>query len=151
MTDLLETLRRLATRFVARDIMRPKDQLACAEDHDGACRLLEQNPQYDVIPLRQGDRLVGFLERGSTKAKTIQIQHVVSAGTPITELVDSLCDRRLLFVVGRHEVGSGSSRLSFGRSTICQPFVPESLTLQRTNSLNPMQTSSGSAESERCA
>ena len=104
MASLQETLQRLAQGFVARDIMVPLERLTRADDEATATHKLEQNPQYDIIPMPQKGRLSAFLERGATRAKTIQIQHVVSAETPIPDLLNSLCDQRHIFVVGRHEV-----------------------------------------------
>ena len=104
MPDVQETLRRLAQRFAARDVMTPQERLETGADAEEAARKLENYPDYDVIPIRQGDRLVAFLERASPKPKVIQIQHVLGAETSILDLVDSLCDRRFTFVVGRHEV-----------------------------------------------
>jgi len=104
MTDLRETLRRLARRFVARDLMVPKEELICAQDEHDAGLKLEAHPKFDVIPIRQADRLVAFVERGRPQHKTIQVQHVIGSETPILDLVDSLCDRPFVFVVGRHEV-----------------------------------------------
>jgi hypothetical protein len=104
MTDIQETLRRLANRFAARDIMKPAQDLVCAATEDEARRLLAENACYDIIPIRDGHRLSSFLERDQQRPRVIQIQHVVGAGTPIPEVVDSLSDRRFVFVVGSREV-----------------------------------------------
>ena len=104
MSDLRETLRRLARRFVACDLMVPREELVCAEDQRDAEQKLEAYPKFDVIPIRQGDRLVSFLERGQSKPRTIQVQHVIGSETPIIDLAESLCNRPFVFVVGRHEV-----------------------------------------------
>lgn len=104
MTNLFDTLQRLITSFVASDIMVVKDQIVSGENEEAALQLLDQNPQYDVIPLRREGRLVAFLERGSIKTKRIQIQDAVSAGTPILDLVGTFCDRKHLFVLGQCEI-----------------------------------------------
>ncbi len=104
MTNLFDTLQRLITSFVASDIMVPKDQIVSGENEEKALQLLNQNPQYDVIPVRKEGRLEGFLERGSIKTKRIQIQDAVSAGTPILDLVDTFCDTNHLFVLGQCEI-----------------------------------------------
>jgi hypothetical protein len=104
MASLQETLQRLAQGFVARDIMVPLERLTRADDEAAAAHKLEENLQYDIIPMPQKGRLTAFLERGATRVKIIQIQHVVSAETPILDLLSSLCDQRHIFVVGRHEV-----------------------------------------------
>jgi len=104
MTYFQETLRRLASRFVARDIMKPTGELVSADSEDGARWRLEENPEYDIIPIAGNGKLLAFLERGQSRQRRIQIQHVIGAGTPISDVVDSLCDQRFVFVVGRHEV-----------------------------------------------
>lgn len=105
MTDLRETLRRLARRFVARDLMTPRDELVCAEDQREAEQTLYAHLKFDVIPIRQADgRIVRFLVRGESKPRTIQVQHVIGPETPILDLVNSLCDQTFVFVVERHEV-----------------------------------------------
>jgi hypothetical protein len=103
MTDLRETLQRLANRFLAHDIMTPAEHLVCADTEEQARRLLNENPQFDVIPLVSGGKILAFLERGHGP-KRIQVYHTVSAGTPIPDIVDSLCDRPYCFVIGRHEI-----------------------------------------------
>jgi hypothetical protein len=104
MTDLHETLRRLARRFVAHDLMVPREELVCAVDQRDAEQKLEAHLKFDVIPIRQADKLVSFLARGQSKPRTIQVQHVIGSETPIIDLTESLCNRRFVFVVGRHEV-----------------------------------------------
>jgi len=104
MTDLQETLRRLASRFVAWDIMKPATELVSADSEADARKRLEENPRFDIIPIFSGGTPLAFLERGQPHAKTIQIPHLVGAGTPIPDVVDSMSDRRFVFVVGRHEV-----------------------------------------------
>jgi hypothetical protein len=108
MTDLQETLHLVAGAFVARDIMVSLERLCRADDEATATQKLEQNPQFDIIPMPEKGRLVAFLEREANNAPskviTIGIQHVVSAETTVPDLLDSFCDRRHVFVVGRHEV-----------------------------------------------
>ncbi len=104
MPSLQETLQRLAGRFAARDIMTPRERMTTAGDVDEAARKLDEYPQYDVIPIRQSQHILAFLERGASKQRIIQIQHLISAETAILDLVDSLCDRPFTFVVGRHQV-----------------------------------------------
>ncbi len=104
MSDLLEILRRLALQFVASDIMIQRSNLVYAHDEEEAKQLLDRYPRYDIVPIAQGDRLVAFLERGNHKPKIIQVQHVISDGTPILDLVESLSERQYVFVLGQHEV-----------------------------------------------
>ena len=73
-----------------------QERLETGADAEEAARKLENYPDYDVIPIRQGDRLVAFLERASPKPKVIQIQHVLGAETSILDLVDSLCAPRVM-------------------------------------------------------
>jgi hypothetical protein len=53
MTDLQETLPRLAGRFFARDLMVPKEELVCAQDEYDSTLKLDAHPKFDVIPIRQ--------------------------------------------------------------------------------------------------
>jgi hypothetical protein len=84
--------------------MTPDERLVAAQDQAEAMQLLETYPRYDVILIRDGDRLVAFIERGTLTPKPIRIQHVVSAETSIPELVESLCECRFVFIVGRQQV-----------------------------------------------
>lgn len=104
MTDLRETLRTLARSFVARDLMVRKEDLVCSEDERDAEQKLEANPDFDVIPIRRGDKFVAFLERGQSHPETIRVQHLIESETPIVDLVDTLHDRPFIFVVGRQEI-----------------------------------------------
>lgn len=104
MTDLRETLRRLARSFVARDLMVRREDLVCSEDERYAEQKLGANPDFDVIPIRRGGTFVAFLERGQSQPRKIQVQHLIGSETPIVDLVDSLHDRPFIFVVGRQEI-----------------------------------------------
>jgi hypothetical protein len=84
--------------------MIPKDQIVSAENEENALKLLNQNPQYDVIPLHSKGHLVGFLERNNAKSKRIQIKDAVSAGTPILDIVGTFCNKQHLFVLGQCEI-----------------------------------------------
>ncbi len=84
--------------------MKPADDLVQAATEGEARHLLVQHPQYDIIPIRNGGRIVSFLERDQQRTRVIMIQHVVSSGTPILDVVDSLSDRTFVFVVGCGEV-----------------------------------------------
>ena len=101
MTDLQEALRRLASRFVAQDIMRTANKLVSGDSEADARKRLEGNPRFDIIPIFSGGTLLAFLERGQARAKAIEIPHLVGAGTPIPDVVDSMSGRRFVLVVGR--------------------------------------------------
>jgi len=97
-------LQRLARDFVARDIMTPSDQFTRAASAAGAAEVFGKDKRFDVIPIPEKGRVVEFWESHTAQSGTIGIQHVVSADTPILDLVDSLRDRRFVFVVGQHDV-----------------------------------------------
>ena len=104
MENLFDTLQRLSEKFVASDIMVVKEDIVSAENEQEALRLLEQNPQFDLIPLRAANRLVAFLERGTDRAKKIQIKHVIGCDTPILDLVRILSEKRHVFVLRECEI-----------------------------------------------
>jgi hypothetical protein len=139
MTDLFDTLQRLITSFVASDIMIPKDQILSAENEVKALQLLNQNPQYDVIPLNSNGHLVGFLERGNAKSKRIQIEDAVSAGTPILDIVGSFCDRQHLFVLGQCEIIGLIHFSDLNDSVVKLPYflLLEGLERKITDSIRP--------------
>lgn len=84
--------------------MVAKEHIVSGENEEEALQLLDEKPQYDVIPLRKEGRLVAFIERGSVKSKSIRIRDAVSAGTPILDLIGIFCDRKYLFVLGQCEI-----------------------------------------------
>ncbi len=89
--------------------MKPLKELTCSDTEDGAHQGLQENPQYDIIPITSGGpiisggKVLSFMERGRSSVKRIQIQDVTSGGTSIPDVVDSSCHRCFVFVVGRHE------------------------------------------------
>jgi len=104
LSDIEHTLERLARTFVVSDIMVPTDQLLCANDLDSARHELKQHPEFDIIPIRHGERIVAFLERGSDATKPLQLSDVISEGTSILDLVDCLGDQRHFFILARKTV-----------------------------------------------
>jgi hypothetical protein len=84
--------------------MIPVDQLSCARDLDSARHQLEKHPEFDIIPIRHGERIVAFLQRGSDEIKPLQLSDVISEGTSILDLVDCLGDKRHFFIIARRTV-----------------------------------------------
>lgn len=104
MTDIHQTLGRLANIVVAGHIMKSVEELVSADSEASARDRLAEYLDYDIIPIRSGGKIRAFLERGQSRQKVIQIQYVIGGGTPILDVVDSLSDQQFVFVVGRGEV-----------------------------------------------
>lgn len=105
MVDLRETIARLSKGFVAADIMTPAERLVCGKDAAEARQLLENNDQFDVIPVRQNGRITSFVERRAPDSvKPVTIQHVVGPDTPILDLIDCLIEEPFIFVAGRRRI-----------------------------------------------
>lgn len=104
MRQLDYILTQLAQSFTARDLMVPRDKLECGTDQKTAQQKLLVLPQYDVVPIKQKDRLTAFLERDKSKAEFIFPQHVISDATSIFDLVDLFQTRKFFFVVTGNDV-----------------------------------------------
>ena len=57
MSELENTLERLALAFTAYNIMVPKEELKCAHDEASAKKLLEENSNFDVFPIARNGNL----------------------------------------------------------------------------------------------
>lgn len=104
MTEITQTLQRLAQGFIARDIMVPASDLICGATLDEAKNLLTEYPQYDLIPIRRANQIVAYLERGSSGITSLRIEHLTSDGTPILDVLDALAKHRQTFLVARQEI-----------------------------------------------
>ncbi|HET8626273.1 MAG TPA: hypothetical protein VFL91_02580 [Thermomicrobiales bacterium] len=104
MPDLDQTLKRLAVTFNARDIMTPAETLTCALDEVDARGKLGDHPNFDRIPIWNGNELTGYLERGTDGVKLITTSDLVSDGTSVIELVDILQERSFCFVLRERRI-----------------------------------------------
>ena len=105
MVELRETIARLSRSFVAANIMTARDELLCGTDVTHAKQLLEENAGFDIVPIRQKDRITAFLSRDNQSSqKTIQIQHLVSSEIPIINVIDTLVNEKFVFVIGQRQV-----------------------------------------------
>ena len=69
MVELRETISRLSRSFVAADIMTPHDELLCGTDATHANQLFEENATFDIVPIRQKDRITSFLSRNNPSSQ----------------------------------------------------------------------------------
>lgn len=99
MPNLEYTLERLALTFTARDIMVPKEKLVCTSDEASAQRLVEEKPDFDVIPIEQNGRISAYLERGFKRSKPIRLQDITSDATNILDLLDILQEQKFAFIL----------------------------------------------------
>lgn len=104
MPSVEETLRRLATTFTVKDVMTSREELICAGDVGHAKAVSEQNPDFDVIPIRSGDRLVGYFERSCRETRDITAADLISDGTNLLELVEIFERRRFSFVLSHEHI-----------------------------------------------
>jgi hypothetical protein len=122
MPHLEYTLDRLALTFAARDIMVRRKDLVCAPDEASARRLLEEKPDFDVIPIEHKGALSAYLERGSERQKPILLRDVISDATSILELVDILQERRFVFVLVQESVGGYIHLSDLNNQIVKLPF-----------------------------
>ena len=123
MHDVEHTLARLAQTFTVQDIMVKLDDLVCATDVESAIRSLEENPTFDVIPIRRGDTLIQYLERGSKKSKYIGYKNIVSNSTSILEVVDFLINRKYYFILSGQTLSGYLHFSDLNNSIVKIPFL----------------------------
>ena len=104
MPHIEETLNRLATAFTVKDIMTPRNALVCAANDLQAARVSDDNPDYDVIPIRKEGRLTGYFERRSGRVNKIMPDDLIADGTSLLDLVDILEDRQFSFVLSGQKI-----------------------------------------------
>src|SRR2546422_8961439 len=105
MTHFQRTLSDLARTFTVRQIMVPERKLVRGHDETDAVRLLEQYPDFDVIPIPKSGEITGFQERGASAPHELTREDVVSDGTSVFDLVDVIAKRRHVFVLTGQSIG----------------------------------------------
>jgi len=104
MSTIEETLKRLAITFTVRDIMVPEVGLTCAGDEIEAAIVSKDNPDFNVIPLRQNTKLTGYFLRDSRTSREIVLSDLISDGTSLLDLVEIFEDREFSFVLSYREI-----------------------------------------------
>ena len=104
MPTLRETLKRLATTFTVKDIMVPGAELKIAADEMEAIGVSHDNPDFNVIPIRQNGKLTGYFERDFRNTKKIELNDLISDGTSLLDLVEILEDRQFSFVLSHRHI-----------------------------------------------
>jgi hypothetical protein len=104
MPTLEQTLKRLATTFTVRDIMIPESGLVCAGDEIEAAQVSKDNPDFNVIPIRHKRKLTGYFERDSHTTSQIVLNDLISDGTSLLDLVETLEDREFSFVLSHRQI-----------------------------------------------
>lgn len=102
--SVTQTLAALGTAFTVRDIMIPAERLTRARDYDSARAVLEDPEcRYDVIPLPEVGPMTQYVTRTCVRPKRIEVPLLVSDGTSILDLLDTLSDRQQFsFVLSRN-------------------------------------------------
>lgn len=104
MGNIEQTLKGLALSFAVRDIMRQQEELICALNEDEARELLQEYPDFDVIPIKRKGKIKGYLERDLKNQKDIIISDLVSDATSILDLIDILVERKFCFVISKGSI-----------------------------------------------
>lgn len=93
------TLERLASTFTVRDVMVPRSRLVCGSSPDECARLLAENPEYNLIPVLDGDRIAGYVDRAGGHGGLHLHRDVISDSTSLLDLIDALADQSFRFVL----------------------------------------------------
>jgi hypothetical protein len=99
-----ENLKRLASAFTVRDIMVGSGDLVCAADESGAVSASESNPDFNVIPIKNGNGFSSYYSCDSHQLCPIEVPDLIGDGTGILDLVDILESREFVFVLGRKQI-----------------------------------------------
>ncbi len=99
-----ETLKRLAVTFTAKDIMVPAAGLTCATDEIEARKVSKENPDFSVIPLRRDETLKGYFLRDTRATNEITVNDLISDGTSLLDLVETLEYREFSFVLAYRQI-----------------------------------------------
>lgn len=99
-----QTLGRLASTFTVRDVMVPRSRLVCGASTQDCIHLLDANPEYNLIPLLEGDRLTGYVDRVAGEDTIRLDRDVISDSTSLLHLIDLLVGRSFCFVLVGYQV-----------------------------------------------
>lgn len=116
------TLERLSMEFTIKDIMVPRERLVSAPDKTTATKRLEENPDFDVIPIEHNGIIHSYIERDSMQPKSIKIEDIVSEGTSILNIVDILEHRRFCFVIVGNKIEGYVHFSDLNNSIVKIPF-----------------------------
>lgn len=104
MPHIEETLNRLAKAFTVKDIMTPRTALVCAANDSQATKVSDDNPDYDVIPIRHDGTLTGYFERKSRRVSKIMPDDLIADATSLLDLVEIFEERQFSFVLSRQKI-----------------------------------------------
>jgi hypothetical protein len=104
MNDISKTLERLANTFTVRDIMVKAEELVYADGLATALQIIEENVDFDVIPIKKDGILKAYLERGKNKEKYIDLRELISDATSVLEAVTILQERKFCFVLSGQRI-----------------------------------------------
>jgi hypothetical protein len=100
-----KTLERLASTFTVRDVMVPRYRMVCGQDADDCRRLLAEHDDFNLIPLVDDDRLVGYVERDLGSRQIGLHEDVISDSTSLLDLIDVFRSRTFSFVLAGDKIG----------------------------------------------
>jgi hypothetical protein len=101
---VIETLKHLTSSFTVKDIMTPKARLVCAPDVGAAPAISAANPDFSIIPIKNGDELEAYFERDGKRAQPIEVGDLVSDGTTLLDMVDIVQQRGFSFVLTHQRI-----------------------------------------------
>jgi len=103
-SNVTEALKRLTTRFTAKDIMTTKPRLICAQDPETAPQVSSSYPDFSIIPITKDGALTAYFERDTGRARAIEVGDLVSDGATLIDMVDILQARGFSFVLTHQRI-----------------------------------------------
>jgi hypothetical protein len=96
----------LNTVFTVESLMTPRDELVTREFDGSEEKLLESLPSFDIIPVCQGQRIIGVLEKGIPSIQPLSDRWLITRDTSIPDLLDLFVElkQKAFLVFYRREV-----------------------------------------------
>jgi hypothetical protein len=96
-----QALKQLTNAFSVREIMTNANALRRADTLEDARHLFKA---YDVVPYPRQREIEGFFRSDSDDVFPIEIENLISGGTPLLEVPELVSQRRFYFVMSTHTI-----------------------------------------------
>ena len=97
MNKLYNNLEKYARNLNVKSIMIPEIELICANTKSEALSILNDNDNFDLVPIRNNSGIHAYIDRQNDKVQKIQCQDVLSDSTPILDLISLMNSKSRLF------------------------------------------------------
>lgn len=115
-------LRQLAGTFTVRDIMVETTALVRAESSTQAGKLLDEYPDFDIIPVPLTGVITAYVRRNKQGIQQIRADDLISDGTSILDLPQLMSNRDFFFVLSSNAIAGFVHFSDLNKSLVKLPF-----------------------------